>query len=226
MHTSRTRKIAVFPGQFDPITNGHLDVIKRGVGLFDELIVAVGINPEKRELFTIDERVKMVRSLLEDVPGARVEKYGGLTVDFVRSVKATAILRGIRDVSDLRYEFQLALANRAVGNVETVFIMSGDQYALTSSSLIRQIVSLGGNIRQLASMLPHIVVEQLRRKTKTRRHSKIRSRRPTHVNAWQRNTAEIIASYSVKFLKSIAGRHEPSLFGREQERQDSRPYAR
>src|SRR3984957_18320969 len=96
-------RIGVFPGQFDPITNGHLDVIKRGVGLFDELIVAVGINPEKREMFTLDERVRMIRALLKGVPGARVEKYKGLTVDFVRSVKATALLRGIRDVSDLRY---------------------------------------------------------------------------------------------------------------------------
>src|SRR5438477_1894220 len=161
---SRSRKIAVFPGQFDPITNGHLDVIQRGVGLFDELIVAVGINPEKRELFTIDERVKMIRSLLKDTVGAHVEKYMGLTVDFVRSVKATAILRGIRDVSDLRYEFQLALANRAVGGVETVFIMTGDQYALTSSSLIRQIVSLGGDVGQLAGILPEVVVAELRKK--------------------------------------------------------------
>ena len=94
----------------------------------------------------------------------RVEKYSGLTVDFVREVKATVILRGIRDVSDLRYEFQLALANRAVGGVETVFIMTGDQYALTSSSLIRQVVALGGDVRQLASLLPDIVVERLREK--------------------------------------------------------------
>src|ERR1051326_2752698 len=82
-----TPRLAVFPGQFDPITNGHLDVIKRGVGLFDELIVAVGINPEKREMFTLDERVRMIRTLLKDVAGAHVEKYEGLTVDFVRSVK-------------------------------------------------------------------------------------------------------------------------------------------
>src|SRR5678816_1957496 len=100
MPHSRPAKIGVFPGQFDPITNGHLDVIRRGVPLFDELIVAVGINPEKRELFSLDERVKIIRSLLKDVPGARVEKYTGLTVDFARKVKATAILRGIRDVSD------------------------------------------------------------------------------------------------------------------------------
>jgi pantetheine-phosphate adenylyltransferase len=156
----------VFPGQFDPITNGHLDVIRRGVLLFDELVVAVGINPEKRELFTIDERMRMIKHLLKDVPNIRVEKYTGLTVDFVRSVKATALLRGIRDVSDLRYEFQLALANRAVGGVETVFIMAGDQYALTSSSLIRQVVALGGDVRQLKSILPDVVVEKLREKQK------------------------------------------------------------
>jgi pantetheine-phosphate adenylyltransferase len=161
MPNSRPAKIGVFPGQFDPITNGHLDVIRRGVGLFDELIVAVGINPDKRELFTLDERVRIIKTLLKDVPGVRVEKFTGLTVDFARNHKATAILRGIRDVSDLRYEFQLALANRAVGNVETVFIMTGDQHALTSSSLIRQVVALGGDVRQLSTLLPEIVVEKL-----------------------------------------------------------------
>ena len=157
-------KIGVFPGQFDPITNGHLDVIRRGVALFDQLIVAVGINPEKRELFTLDERVDIIRTLLKDLAGVRVEKYTGLTVDFARQCKATAMLRGIRDVSDLRYELQLALANRAVGGVETVFIMTGDQHALTSSSLIRQVVALGGDVGQLSTLLPEIVVERLREK--------------------------------------------------------------
>ena len=155
---------AVFPGQFDPITNGHLDIIRRGVTLFDELIVAVGTNPEKRELLTLDERVDTIRQLLKDIPGTRVQQYTGLTVDFVRHVKATAILRGIRDASDLRYEFQLALANRAVGGIETVFIMTGDQYALTSSSLIRQVVALGGDVQQLHSLLPDIVIQRLRAK--------------------------------------------------------------
>ena len=158
------RRVGVFPGQFDPITNGHLDVIRRGVVLFDELIVAIGINPDKRELFTHEERVRMVRSLVKDLPTVRVEKYSGLTVDFVRHCKATAILRGIRDVSDLRYEFQLALANRAVGGVETIFIMAGDQYALTSSSLIRQVIALGGDVRKLAGIVPESIIEKLREK--------------------------------------------------------------
>ena len=160
------RRIGVFPGQFDPVTNGHLDVIHRGVALFDELIVAVGNNPEKRDLFSLDERVEIIRELLCQTPGVRVEKYTGLTVDFVRAVNATVILRGIRDVSDLRYEFQLALANRTVGGVETVFIMTGEQYALTSSSLIRQVIALGGDLAQLSSILPQIVIERLREKQK------------------------------------------------------------
>ncbi len=167
------RKIAVFPGQFDPVTNGHLDVIQRGVRLFDELIVAVGINPEKRELFTLDERCEMIQTLVAKTPGARVERYTGLTVDFVRKVSASVILRGIRDVSDLRYEFQLAQANRAVGGVETVFIMTGDQYALTSSSLIRQIVALGGDISQLAGLLPDSVIHRLKE-----RQSRFRTNSP------------------------------------------------
>src|SRR6186713_1084440 len=98
MTAGKPKKRAVFPGQFDPITNGHLDVIKRGVHLFDELVVAVGVNPDKRELFSLEDRMDMMVELLKDVPGARVAKYTGLTADFVRSVEATAILRGIRDV--------------------------------------------------------------------------------------------------------------------------------
>ena len=103
----------------------------------------------------------MVRDLLADLPTVRVEPYAGLTARFVKDSGAAAILRGIRDVSDLRYEFQLALANRAVGGVETVFIMTGDQYALTSSSLIRQVVTLGGDVRTLADLVPPIVVQKL-----------------------------------------------------------------
>src|SRR2546429_3797400 len=176
MPNSKPRKIGVFPGQFDPITNGHLDVIKRGVTLFDELIVAVGVNPDKRELFTLDERVAMIGELLQEVPHTKVAKYTGLTADFVRRAKATAILRGIRDVSDLRYEFQLALANRAVGGVETVFIMTGDQYALTSSSLIRQVVALGADLAKLEPLVPANVIQRL--KKMQRRGINLRSSAP------------------------------------------------
>lgn len=164
MSQSHVYRVGVFPGQFDPITNGHLDVIHRGLKLFDQIVVAVGTNPEKRELFSLEERVDMIRQLHIESPNVRVERYAGLTVDFVRSIKATAILRGIRDVSDLRYEFQLAMANRAVGGVETVFVMTGDNYALTSSSLIRQVVALGGDVNALRPLLPELVVERLQKK--------------------------------------------------------------
>jgi pantetheine-phosphate adenylyltransferase len=160
--SSPAAKIGVFPGQFDPITQGHLDVIRRAGALFDKLILAIGVNPDKRELFTLSERVEMARALVKDLPAVQVEQYTGLTVDFVKKSKATAILRGIRDVSDLRYEFQLALANRAVGGIETVFIMTGDRFALTSSSLIRQVVALGGDVGQLHSVLPELVIKKLK----------------------------------------------------------------
>jgi pantetheine-phosphate adenylyltransferase len=160
----RPLRRAVFPGQFDPITNGHLDVIRRSAALFDELIVAVGSNPDKRGLFSVDERVRIIKSLLCRVRGVKVEKFTGLTVDFVCRKRACAILRGIRDVSDLRHEFQLAMANRAVGNVETVFIMTGEKFALTSSSLIRQVVALGGDVRKLHGLLPELVIKRLREK--------------------------------------------------------------
>ena len=157
-------KRAVFPGQFDPLTNGHLDLIRRGAPLFDELIVGVGVNPEKAELFSQQERFEIVDEVLRGLPGVRVELYKGLTAEFVRAVGATCLLRGIRDITDLRYEFQSALANRTVGGVETLFLMTGDQYALTSSSLIRQVVVLGGDLDALRTLVPPLVVERLRQK--------------------------------------------------------------
>ena len=166
--TSRQPKIAVFPGQFDPFTNGHLDVIRRGAPLFDELIVGVGVNPEKRELFDQDERFAIAREVVGDTPGVRVERYSGLTAAFVRTVGATCLLRGIRDITDLRYEFQSALANRTVGGVETLFLMTGDKYALTSSSLIRQVVDLGGDVESLRPLVPESVVARLREVQKRR----------------------------------------------------------
>ncbi|HWB52608.1 MAG TPA: pantetheine-phosphate adenylyltransferase [Tepidisphaeraceae bacterium] len=164
MARKSSKRIAVFPGQFDPITNGHLDIIHRGLEIFDQIIVGVGINPDKQELFNIDERLEMTRTLLRGCRRCKVEKFTGLTVDFVRRRRATAILRGLRDVSDVRYEFQLALANRAVGGVETIFIMTGDQFALTSSSLIRQVVWLGGDAQKLQGLVPPLVIKKLSEK--------------------------------------------------------------
>lgn len=157
-------KIALFPGTFDPMTNGHLDVIRRGKELFDKLVVAIGRNPGKAELFSIDERETMVRQILADEDDrVVVDTYDGLTVDYARKVGATVILRGLRNVTDMHYEFQLALTNRAVADIETVFIMSGETYGFTSSSLIKQIAS-AGEVDRLHRLLPQIVLDKLKEK--------------------------------------------------------------
>ncbi len=140
---------AVFPGSFDPITNGHLDVITRGVKLFDELIIAVGKSPVKNQLFTPKERVEMIAELVTDMPGVSVESFDGLTVEYAAKKKADVILRGLRSLTDVQYEFQLAMINRAVAGIETVFVMTGEQYGFTSSTLIRQVAALGGNLSKL-----------------------------------------------------------------------------
>ncbi len=159
------RKIGLFPGTFDPITNGHLDVIRRGQRVFDQLIVAIGRNPDKREVFTQDERLEMIRALVQEQcdPHVTVQTYTGLTVDFAREVGATAILRGLRNVTDLNYEFQLALTNRAIADIETLFVMSGEAYGFTSSTLIKQ-VAAGGDIDRLAPLLPPRVIDRLKQK--------------------------------------------------------------
>ncbi len=140
---------AIFPGSFDPITNGHLDVINRGIKLFDELIIAVGRSPVKNQLFTPEERVEMIAELIEDMPGISVESFDGLTVEYAAQRKADVILRGLRSLTDVQYEFQLAMTNRAVAGIETVFVMTSEQYGFTSSTLIRQVASLGGDISNL-----------------------------------------------------------------------------
>ncbi|MEX2213780.1 MAG: pantetheine-phosphate adenylyltransferase [Phycisphaeraceae bacterium] len=159
-----TPRIGLFPGTFDPITNGHVDVIRRGRVLFDKLVVAIGRNPLKAELFALEERLEMIESILSDCrDNVEIQTYNGLTVDYAKSIGATAILRGLRNVTDLNYEFQLALTNRAVADVETVFIMTGESYAFTSSSLIKQIAA-GGEIDRLHRLLPPVVLQRLREK--------------------------------------------------------------
>ncbi|MBM4029876.1 MAG: pantetheine-phosphate adenylyltransferase [Planctomycetes bacterium] len=149
---------AIFPGSFDPITNGHLDVIKRGMRLFDELIVAVGRSPVKNQLFTPEERVEMISELIRDLPGVLVESFEGLTVQYAAKRQADVILRGLRSLTDVQYEFQLAMTNRAVAGIETVFIMTSEQYGFTSSTLIREVASLGGD---LSNLIPENVHQRL-----------------------------------------------------------------
>ena len=158
-------KTALFPGTFDPLSNGHLDVVRRGRHLFGRVIVAVGRNPAKREIFTVAERVEMIAELIQEEGFANVEAaaYDGLTVDYARQRGVAAILRGIRNVTDLNFEFQLALTNRAIADVETVFIMTGEVHAFTSSTLVKQIAS-AGDIERLAPLLPRTVLERLKAK--------------------------------------------------------------
>lgn len=151
---------AIFPGSFDPITNGHLDVIGRGVKLFDELIVAVGQSPVKQELFTRDERVEMIKELLADEPRVSVESYDCLTVEFAIAKKVDVMLRGLRNLTDVQYEFQMAMTNRSVAGVETVFIMTSEQYGFVSSTMVREVALLGGDVSKL---IPIAVYDRLKK---------------------------------------------------------------
>jgi len=140
-------RMAIYPGSFDPITKGHLDLIKRGSTIFDCLIVAVANNPQKRALFSLDERVAMVRHAVKGIKNVRVDSFDGMVVDYVRRQKTNVILRGIRTVSDFEYEFQMALTNRQLGKgIETVFVMASEEYSYLNSSLIKEVAALGGDI--------------------------------------------------------------------------------
>jgi pantetheine-phosphate adenylyltransferase, bacterial len=143
-------KIAIYPGSFDPITNGHVDLIKRGIRLFDEIIVLVAYNPNKSYLFNVQEREQFIREIFSDNNGVKVDSHGGLLVDYLKSSGASVILRGMRAVSDFEYEFQMALMNRRqTREVETVFLMSGFKWFYSSSKLIKEVASMGGSVKGL-----------------------------------------------------------------------------
>jgi pantetheine-phosphate adenylyltransferase len=152
--------IAVYPGSFDPITNGHLDLVERGARLCDRLIVAVLGNENKQPLFTVEERMEMLREAVADYPNVEVDTFGGLLVDYARHKGATAIVRGIRAISDYEYELQMALMNRRLcPEVETVFLMAGEAYSFISSRIVKEVIRLGGN---LAGLVPPSVEVRLR----------------------------------------------------------------
>ena len=154
--------IAIYPGSFDPPTNGHLDLIERGSKIFDELIVAILRNPEKNPLFSLEERSEMLESLTTQFRNVRVDTFVGLTVEYAAKVKAGAVLRGIRAISDYEYELQMALMNRKLRpDLETVFMMPAGKYSYLSSRLVREIAHLGGSIRGL---VPELVERRLKGK--------------------------------------------------------------
>ncbi len=153
---------AVYPGTFDPVTYGHLDIIRRGVNLVDELVVAVATNVEKSPLFTLKERLGMLREATKGIPRLAIGRFEGMTVDAVRKRKATVILRGIRTVADFESEFQMALTNRLLApDLETIFVMASQEYSFLSSRLIKETASLGGN---LAHFVPPVVERRLKAK--------------------------------------------------------------
>ena len=152
---------AIFPGSFDPITNGHLDVIGRGNKLFDELIVAVGQSPSKQELFTLEQRVEMIKGLVSDMPHVSVESYDCLTVEFAAQKKADVMLRGLRNLTDVQYEFQLAMTNRSVAGIETVFVMTSEQFGFVNSTMVREVALLGGDV---SNLIPVSVYEKLKKR--------------------------------------------------------------
>jgi pantetheine-phosphate adenylyltransferase len=154
--------VALYPGSFDPITKGHLDLIERGSRLVDKLIVAILRNEEKRVLFSVDERIEMLREVVGEFPNVEVRAFHGLLVDYAAECGASLILRGIRAVSDYEYELQMALMNRRLKpEIETVFLMSGEAYSFISSRLVKEVISLGGNI---SGLVPRSVEERLKKR--------------------------------------------------------------
>lgn len=157
-------KIAVYPGSFDPITNGHLDLIKRGLKIFDGIIVLVAHNPNKAYLFSVEERIELIKEAAKDCKGVEVASFEGLLVDYVKTTGANIIMRGLRALSDFEYEFQLTLINRRLNkDVETVFLMTSNEWFFTSSQIIREAASLGAPVDGL---VPDIVCRKIKEKFK------------------------------------------------------------
>lgn len=157
---------AIFPGSFDPLTNGHLDIIKRSLPLFDEIVIAVLNNPDKKPMFSVEERCDMLREVLADVKNGdcclTVDSFEGLTADFARRRQATAIVRGIRAVADYEYELRMALMNRRLEpEIETVFLVAAEEFSYVSSSLTKQVFTLGGRVEGL---VPELVEAKMREK--------------------------------------------------------------
>ncbi len=155
-------KIAIYPGSFDPVTNGHLDIIERGLKLFDKIIIAILTNPGKQFLFTLEERMQMLEVCLKKFSNVEIDTFDGLTVDYAAQCNAQGILRGLRALSDFEYEFQMALMNRRLNReIQTVFLMTGMRWIYTSSSIIKEAAQFGGNIK---GMVPLVVEKRIKEK--------------------------------------------------------------
>jgi pantetheine-phosphate adenylyltransferase len=157
-------KVAIYPGSFDPITYGHIDIIERGLEIFDKVILAIANNAEKRSLFTIEERLEMAKAIFKDIPNVIVDSFKGLLVDYVAKTNAKVILRGLRATSDFEYEFHMASMNRSLNtHLDTLFMMTSKDYFFVSSRTIKEVASLGGAVDGL---VPDLVVTRLKEKFK------------------------------------------------------------
>ena len=153
---------AVFPGSFDPITNGHLDIIQRGLSVFDDVTVAILVNSDKKPLFTVEERVELIKETYKGEPRITVDTFSGLLVDYAERIGVAVIVRGLRAISDFEYEFQMALMNRRLDpNIETVFMAPADGYSYVSSRLVKEVFQLGGDV---SALVPKLVERRLREK--------------------------------------------------------------
>ncbi|ERK58929.1 pantetheine-phosphate adenylyltransferase [Gemella bergeri ATCC 700627] len=160
------KKIAIVPGSFDPITYGHIDIIKRSVELFDEVIVAILVNPDKKYLFTLEERFEMIERSIKNIKNVRVDSFSGLLVNYAKSVGSNVIVRGLRAVSDFEYEMQLTFMNKALDeNIETFYMMASKQYSFISSSIVKGVSGFGAD---LSKFVPKNVEEKLEMKMKER----------------------------------------------------------
>lgn len=165
MATSAGR-VAVYPGTFDPLTNGHVDIIQRGAAIFDRIVVAILINPAKSPLFTVEERLEMAREVFTDQPGVEIDSFQGLLVEYAKRREADVIVRGLRAISDFEFEMQMALMNRHLSSsIETVFMMPAESYTYVSSRLVKEIFALGGSV---TGLVPDLVETQLHQKAAPR----------------------------------------------------------
>ena len=169
------KQVIIYPGSFDPITNGHIDLIERALGVFDEIIVAIAKNPAKEQLFTMRERAKLIKDIFKDNPRVRVDSFEGLLVDYLRKNNIFVLLRGLRAVLDFEYEFQMALMNRKLERkVETIFMMTGYKWFYVSSRIIKEVVSSGGAVNGL---VPDIISKKLKEKCGGKNSSRQRNRK-------------------------------------------------
>ena len=167
------KRIAVYPGTFDPVTNGHVDLVERSLRMFDKVIVAIAANPKKEPLFSLQERIDMFRKAIGRRGNVMIEGFDCLLVDYMKEKKAVGLIRGLRAVSDFEYEMQMALMNRRLDeDIETVFLMPSEEYSFITSTIVKEAASYGGDV---SSLVPAVTVRELKRKYRTGKHCTVRA---------------------------------------------------